>query len=1016
MGIELNDQQYHALYDIENWWSSQNNQVYELSGAAGTGKAQPVNTIIPTPEGDKLLDDLKVGDYVFNKLGKPVKVLGVYDQGELDVYQVLFSDGRITYCNDNHLWTVCDTHGCYRTETLRDIIDKNMIRDGLYIPLCEPVSYPKKRYSQKIKYQYGSKIIPKNYFFGDVRQRIRLMRELFINHTAFLTKDNDVVLILSRFVENTGMFIKLFRNLGLSAYGRVTSNGFEIHCEICDRLVEYLKGIEPIYTEVHDHINKYPVKNGDKLKMVLITDMKYKTPMKCLYVDDPEHLYLTNDYIVTHNTTLIKYFIERIGLDLSEVAFVAYMGKAAMQMARNGLPARTIHSFIYSYQQELDLDKDGKIQVDARGKPKTKPVFVKKDVIDPNVKLIVVDEASMVNKEIAKDLLSFDKPVIALGDLNQLPPVFGKSYFLQKPNYVLTEVMRQQQGNPIVWLAHRVLNDFPLKEGIYGKSAVIPKSSLSEFTLNAADIVLTCTNRLRYEINNIFREDIKKITKLDIPHVGEKIICRRNNWERNIADSLYLTNGLSGIITYVDMSSFDGKSVKIDFKPDFLNKKFKNVPLDYKRLFASPTTVLDDKYAFKRDQFEFAYAITVHACLPLDTLIYTSDGIMPLRKLSNYQGKVFNGRYWETPSRYIDNGYDELNKFTLSNGMEYSVTDFHRCKVFSSGKIITKYGKDVKIGDALLLRKNAQLCFSRSLYGFNNEGIYNSVSSEKVRQLPNHIDTRLSEVIGILCSHHGRILKHTKGIQYICSNYHSAQVFLSHIQFIFGYDLKSKITREKSIWLVTIEDKFVSKFFYNIKGLRGNKHVPKCILHSDIFNQKAFLRGLFENSEMSMSMRDADRKIALNDISKKMCNQISVMLLNIGITPHIVSKNAINSICITSDYFDKYVNEIGFISSYKDDVVKKFATFKPNIPTGLLLQYDIVYVEKIDIYSDYTACLEMPESHEFIQNGVLGGNSQGSQYPNVVFLNERMTFDHETYKRLQYTAITRASENITIVI
>ena len=41
----------------------------------------------------------------------------------------------------------------------------------------------------------------------------------------------------------------------------------------------------------------------------------------------------------------------------------------------------------------------------------------------------------------------------------------------------------------------------------------------------------------------------------------------------------------------------------------------------------------------------------------------------------------------------------------------------------------------------------------------------------------------------------------------------------------------------------------------------------------------------------------------------------------------------------------------------------------------------------------------MPETHMFIQNGILGGNSQGSQYPNVVFLNEKNTFDKETYKK-----------------
>ena len=100
MGIELNNDQIYAIYDLESWWSKQNEQVFEISGAAGTGKAQPVDTIIPTPNGNIQLGQLKVGDFVFNRYGKPVQVLGVYDQGMKKVFKVTFNDGRSTLCND----------------------------------------------------------------------------------------------------------------------------------------------------------------------------------------------------------------------------------------------------------------------------------------------------------------------------------------------------------------------------------------------------------------------------------------------------------------------------------------------------------------------------------------------------------------------------------------------------------------------------------------------------------------------------------------------------------------------------------------------------------------------------------------------------------------------------------------------------------------------------------------------------------------------------------------------------
>jgi exodeoxyribonuclease V len=315
----------------------------------------------------------------------------------------------------------------------------------------------------------------------------------------------------------------------------------------------------------------------------------------------------------TGKTTLVRYAIEKLGLELNEVAFIAYMGKAAMQMARNGLPAQTVHSLIYTYEKILDLDENGKIQLNERGKPKTTFQFILREKLPKKVKLIVVDEGSTINEAMGNDILSFGKPVIVLGDLNQLPPVFGKSFFLQHPNYILTEVMRQNQNNPIIWLAQRVLNNLPLQHGVYGKSSVITKNDLNEFTFKNANVVLTCTNKLRYEINTLFRENFMGLRKLDILNEGEKIICRKNNWNRSIENSIYLTNGMSGYADYVDMESFNGKGMKIDFRPDFINKKFKNITVDYKSLFAKPGDEnVIDPYGFTRDKFEFGYAITTH--------------------------------------------------------------------------------------------------------------------------------------------------------------------------------------------------------------------------------------------------------------------------------------------------------------------------------------------------------------------------------------------------------------------
>lgn len=315
----------------------------------------------------------------------------------------------------------------------------------------------------------------------------------------------------------------------------------------------------------------------------------------------------------TGKTSIVRYFIEYIGLNIRDVAFVCYMGKAAMQLARNGLPARTIHSLIYTYEKVLDIGEDGKIKTYENGKPKYTFRFTLKDSLPDRIKLIVVDEASMVNKDIVEDILSFDLPVIALGDLNQLPPVFGNPVFLKNPDYRLTQIMRQAEGDPIIWLSQRILHNEKLQIGVYGKSSVIPRSNINEFVLKKADVVLTATNKLRHQINKLFREDILNIKKLDMVNEGEKIVCVKNDWQRCINNEIYLMNGIYGTVDYVDIESFNGKKILIDFKPDFLNKKFKNVPLDYKRIMADPTKEYEaDPFNWTKDQFEFAYAMTTH--------------------------------------------------------------------------------------------------------------------------------------------------------------------------------------------------------------------------------------------------------------------------------------------------------------------------------------------------------------------------------------------------------------------
>ena len=316
----------------------------------------------------------------------------------------------------------------------------------------------------------------------------------------------------------------------------------------------------------------------------------------------------------TGKTTLVRYFIERLGLKLENVLFVAYMGKAASVLQRNGLPAKTIHSAIYDYVEKLDRDENGHIIIKENGKPKLKHFFELKDHISKKIKLIVLDEASMVDEPIGKDLMSFNIPIITLGDLDQLPPVFGKPFFLQNPNVRLKQIMRQAEGNPIIWLCQQVLAGKELKYGVYGNSSIIKKSEITDYHFKNTDMIITGTNRLRYNINNYCREYIKGIKRLEYPHIGEKVICRKNNWNQCLKGGIYLTNGTTGFVDDIYRDSYNKKTMKMDFRPDFTKSVFRNIEFDYKHMYAIPGQEdKDNNFGFFYDKMEYAYAITCHS-------------------------------------------------------------------------------------------------------------------------------------------------------------------------------------------------------------------------------------------------------------------------------------------------------------------------------------------------------------------------------------------------------------------
>src|SRR6201987_1040067 len=176
-------------------------------------------------------------------------------------------------------------------------------------------------------------------------------------------------------------------------------------------------------------------------------------------------------YAGTGKTTLARHIAE--GVD-GEVKFAAFTGKAALVMRNKGCDnASTIHSLIYRARESGVEQPSFELWDDA---PASK------------AKLIVIDECSMVDADMGRDLLSFECPLLVLGDPAHLPPTQGAGFFTAaEPDAMLTEVHRQAQDDPIVRLSMDIREGKRLVPGIYGESEGVSRAELDPARVMAAD-------------------------------------------------------------------------------------------------------------------------------------------------------------------------------------------------------------------------------------------------------------------------------------------------------------------------------------------------------------------------------------------------------------------------------------------------------------------------------------------------------------------------------------------------
>lgn len=303
-------------------------------------------------------------------------------------------------------------------------------------------------------------------------------------------------------------------------------------------------------------------------------------------------------YAGTGKTTLARYFAEHVD---GSVQFAAFTGKAAQVLRSKGATnARTIHSLIYRPRGEEAVADE------TTGKTSINPTFsLNRQSPISRAKLVIIDECSMVDEQLGRDLMSFGTPILVLGDPAQLPPISGGGFFTEhEPDHLLTEIHRQARDNPIIRLALDVREGREFANGDFGTAQVIGKGEVTQDLVLDADQVLVGTNRTRRRYNMRLRE-LKGFSAAH-PQAGDKLVCLRNDPAKGL-----LNGSLWKVMTSSRETVKPGINLLVSPEEDDPERGVAKIKL-LKAAFENPDEEIHWQQKKRFDDFDYGYALTVH--------------------------------------------------------------------------------------------------------------------------------------------------------------------------------------------------------------------------------------------------------------------------------------------------------------------------------------------------------------------------------------------------------------------
>ena len=286
----------------DNLTTSVNNAIF--SGSRGRGKEQPISSLVLSDKGFIRMGDVTLDTKVFGCDGKLHPVTGIYPQGVKDVYAITFSDGTTARCGLEHLWKVVDnvdaTEKVLDTKALLEAnlsLEKNDKKFRYSIPVCKPIEF-EERLTLLEPYQIATvtnhdKGIDEIYLHNSVKNRIELLQ-------GYLDKYADVIV-----QKNVVEFVCTNKSLNADITWLVQSlGGITVNTDKNTLIIKLPGEIVPFKSKEKITNYKKIIHIQPYRYIARIEKLDKKEECQCIMVGSEEHLYITDNFIVTHNTEI----------------------------------------------------------------------------------------------------------------------------------------------------------------------------------------------------------------------------------------------------------------------------------------------------------------------------------------------------------------------------------------------------------------------------------------------------------------------------------------------------------------------------------------------------------------------------------------------------------------------------------------------------------------------------------------------------------------------------------------